>query len=476
GPKAEICGNGIDEDCNGVDKSCGGYDNNPPLAPSNLYLSNVSSSRITLNWTDNASNETGFLVQRKIGETGTFSDLVVISQPDAVAYNDLTVVQNAYYAYRVKAYNSYGSSVFSNEVSAVTSDDYSPTPTPTYSPNPTPTGDSNSYCGDYICDPGEEAYCYNDCGSPNPTPTPTYSPNPTPTPEPGGTECSDWSDNDGDGKVDFLGGQNGEPADPGCADQNDNNEDATPTAPSNLTSSVGELVDGSPRVTLNWFDNATNETAYVVQRKILGDINFNEHKTIAANSTAYNDTDQLMRQTTYVYRIKAVGNDGVSFSNESSVYIPTLPECRDGIDNDHDGATDFGFDFSCFGLNDNDEGDPLSQCQDGQDNDGDGKIDYGTSLSNDPDCTSLQDNTEAGPSPSPSPTPTSSPSSLPTPSPSSFPTPSPSPSPSSSASPSPSPTPLGSPSNQPPPLGEIDLNWQKTLTNIQSPSNYICKI
>ncbi len=66
------------------------------------------------------------------------------------------------------------------------------------------------------------------------------------------------------------------------------------------------------------------------------------------------------------------------------------PQCRDGIDNDGDGATDFPNDFSCSNADDNDEANTKSQCQDGIDNDQDGLVDF----PQDSGCSSKQDNSE----------------------------------------------------------------------------------
>jgi uncharacterized repeat protein (TIGR01451 family) len=77
-------------------------------------------------------------------------------------------------------------------------------------------------------------------------------------------------------------------------------------------------------------------------------------------------------------------------SSSSSSSSAPAPQCRDGIDNDGDGATDTS-DFSCGGNpDDNDETNPKAACQDGSDNDGDGLVDF----PQDPGCTSKQDNDE----------------------------------------------------------------------------------
>jgi hypothetical protein len=64
-------------------------------------------------------------------------------------------------------------------------------------------------------------------------------------------------------------------------------------------------------------------------------------------------------------------------------------QCQDGVDNDGDGAIDLS-DFSCAGQQDNDEANPKSQCQNGSDDDGDGLID-----AKDPGCSTPQDNDES---------------------------------------------------------------------------------
>lgn len=61
-------------------------------------------------------------------------------------------------------------------------------------------------------------------------------------------------------------------------------------------------------------------------------------------------------------------------------HLPGItPECRDGIDNDGDGFTDFPSDPGCWG---NQDGAELAACSDGIDNDFDGLVDY----PNDPGC------------------------------------------------------------------------------------------
>src|SRR5205085_1978017 len=86
------------------------------------------------------------------------------------------------------------------------------------------------------------------------------------------------------------------------------------------------------------------------------------------------------------FDLSSSSSSSILSSSSSSIHIP---QCRDGYDNDGDGAVDQN-DFSCFGPDDNDETNPRAQCQDSIDNDGDGRIDF----PQDPGCYSNQDNDE----------------------------------------------------------------------------------
>lgn len=88
-----------------------------PAAPVNLHASVASNSQIDLVWTDNATNESGYKLQRKT-TGGIFTDIAT-TMADANTYSDRNVVANTTYTYRVCAYNSAGNSAqYSNEDSA----------------------------------------------------------------------------------------------------------------------------------------------------------------------------------------------------------------------------------------------------------------------------------------------------------------------------------------------------------------------
>ncbi len=92
----------------------------PPVsAPSNLSASAASSSQINLTWSDNADNETEFVLQRST--SSDFSAAASIPLPEnATSYSDTGRAASTTYHYRLKAQNASASSGWSNAASATT--------------------------------------------------------------------------------------------------------------------------------------------------------------------------------------------------------------------------------------------------------------------------------------------------------------------------------------------------------------------
>ena len=83
-----------------------------PTAPSNLTGSVGSNRLVTLNWTDNSSNESGFYVERAAkGKNLQFSRIATVS----VNVRTYSLTESSgQWVYRVQAYNSVGASGYSN--------------------------------------------------------------------------------------------------------------------------------------------------------------------------------------------------------------------------------------------------------------------------------------------------------------------------------------------------------------------------
>jgi uncharacterized protein len=91
-----------------------------PPAPTELAANAVSASSITLTWKDNAGNETGYKVERRItNQAGGFNEVAVLDA-NTTQYADTGLSAMTNYTYRVRAYNDLGNSAYSNEASATT--------------------------------------------------------------------------------------------------------------------------------------------------------------------------------------------------------------------------------------------------------------------------------------------------------------------------------------------------------------------
>lgn len=89
-------------------------------APSGLTATVVSSSRIDLSWTDNSSNEDGFVLQRCTGAGCTnFASLVSLGV-NATTHSNTGLTASTSYSYRIAALNSTGTSSFSGTATGVT--------------------------------------------------------------------------------------------------------------------------------------------------------------------------------------------------------------------------------------------------------------------------------------------------------------------------------------------------------------------
>jgi len=88
-------------------------------APSGLSASAVSADSIQLTWTDNATDETGFIVERSLNSGSGFSQIVTLGA-NAISFTDTGLLAGTSYYYRVSAANAIGSSAYSNVASAET--------------------------------------------------------------------------------------------------------------------------------------------------------------------------------------------------------------------------------------------------------------------------------------------------------------------------------------------------------------------
>jgi hypothetical protein len=88
------------------------------ISPSNLtaVLSSTKINHVELSWQDNSSNELGFILERKTGDSASVEPFALLDTLDAgvSTFEDSTLSDTTTYTYRLKAFNSFVESEYSN--------------------------------------------------------------------------------------------------------------------------------------------------------------------------------------------------------------------------------------------------------------------------------------------------------------------------------------------------------------------------
>lgn len=87
------------------------------LPPSDLKVNTVSSG-VSLQWTDRATGEDGYRLERRVG-SGSYSTIATLPA-NSGSYNDSSLTDGLSYYYRIRAYNDIAESNLANEVVAIT--------------------------------------------------------------------------------------------------------------------------------------------------------------------------------------------------------------------------------------------------------------------------------------------------------------------------------------------------------------------
>lgn len=92
----------------------------PPAAPTNLRVDTVGANQVNLRWTDNANNESGFVIEQCRNQN--CNNFVEIGQTGAnvTTFSHTGLLNNTQYSYRVRAVNLGGDSAYSNTVKVKT--------------------------------------------------------------------------------------------------------------------------------------------------------------------------------------------------------------------------------------------------------------------------------------------------------------------------------------------------------------------
>jgi RHS repeat-associated protein len=87
-----------------------------PTAPSNLVAMLTTGGAVTLAWSDNSNNESGFRIQRRVGSSTTWTEITTTGT-NITSATDAAVSAGNTYTYRVLAFNATGNSAASASAS-----------------------------------------------------------------------------------------------------------------------------------------------------------------------------------------------------------------------------------------------------------------------------------------------------------------------------------------------------------------------
>lgn len=291
----------------------------PPNAPSTLAATPVSASAINLTWTDNSTDESGFVIQRALGASGTFADIATVSQ-GVVAFSDTGLAQSQLYRYQVRAYNSAGSSAYSNIASATTNLAVPAAPTNLSAAATSQTSVSLTWTPPVA-------------GTTNGTPTNILvqrriSPAAFATIQTLSGTASSATDATAVASTtyDYRLIATNAAGSSAASNTASVTTPAPPPAPPNAPSSLIATAPQFNQVNLSWTDNSSDESGFRIERSTTGAAGpFTEIGTVAANIVNFADSS-VSASTAYSYRVRAYNQNGNStYSNVASITTPAIP-------------------------------------------------------------------------------------------------------------------------------------------------------
>jgi hypothetical protein len=114
-----------------------GVNTTVPAIPSGVSVTMAAAAQAQLTWQDRSVNETGFRIERRVGD-GAFVEIGTVATNET-QYSDPTLTAGTTYEYRVRAFNAQGSSA----------------PSPTASVTTAPVAESLPQIGAVSSDPGK---------------------------------------------------------------------------------------------------------------------------------------------------------------------------------------------------------------------------------------------------------------------------------------------------------------------------------
>lgn len=278
-------------------------DPNLPANPANLRATSVTQARVDLAWDDLSTSETGFELEKAVGN-GSFASL---AQPVAnqTTYGDTAVTGETTYRYRIRAVSAAGASGWSNELSVTSAP---PPPTNASATALTARSVQVAWTDNSVAETGFEIE--RGAGSPGQNFASLGS---------AASNVTTYRDDTAQPETTYsyrvraagAGGKSTYSAEASALTPLASPEAVTLDAP----------VDTS--VTLVWEDKSATETGYEIQRGLgCPGTSFTTIATVNANVESYTD-DTVLPQRTYSYRMRTVNASGVSaWTPEKCVVTP----------------------------------------------------------------------------------------------------------------------------------------------------------
>ncbi len=278
-----------------------------PAAPSNATATLQAGPQILVAWTDNSTNETGFVIQRSING-GTFATLVTTGA-NITSYTDTTVTLGNTYQYRVAAVNGAVSSAYATTNSV----------TVAFAPTAPSNAAATLQAGPQILVAWTDSST-NETGfviqrSVNGGAFATLV-----TTSANITSYTDTTVTPGNTYQYRVAAVNAAGSSAYATTLSVTVPAPPPLPPSNATATI----QAGPQILVAWTDNSNNETGFVIQRSINGGA-FAALVTTTANITNYTDTT-VTPGNTYQYQVAAVNAVGSSaYATTPSVTVPAPP-------------------------------------------------------------------------------------------------------------------------------------------------------
>ena len=274
--------------------------------PSNLFAQATSSSEVTLTWSDNTDEETGYRIERKLG-SGSYVTIVNVGN-NVTSFTDYTVVPLSSYTYRVAGIRFSQLTTYSNESSVIT-----PALEPPFSPSGlTIDGQGSDYVLLSWTDRSQDENGFRlerKTGEGGFELLADLEP-----------ETTDYADN----QVSELGSYTYRILSYNEAGNSVSSNEVSTQIEFLHPSSLMVTSVSSDQVALSWVDNSSAETSYRVERKV-SQGGFQQIAQLTEDSNSYVDTD-VAPLSTYTYRV--VASSGIIDSNptnEASANTPNIP-------------------------------------------------------------------------------------------------------------------------------------------------------